>query len=130
MPIARRVAKLHKRHRPAGDNLVTENLLAGRQIKRGAFQWLVARKEAYTSRTLLQTTGFDPHALHSIYVIQIPFAATYCNAFLHQTLEPKLEAFIAASIGFFSSGVSRTEKAGVRWRFFGTDGRPAFFLIK
>ena len=32
----------------------------------GAFHWLVAKKEAYTSRTLLSATGFDPHALHHL----------------------------------------------------------------
>ncbi|MGD0253224.1 MAG: hypothetical protein ABSC01_11065, partial [Verrucomicrobiota bacterium] len=65
-----------------------------------------------------------------IYVIQIPFATIYCKDFLHHTLEPNPEAFIAASIGFFSSCVRRTEYAGVRRLCFGTDGLPAFLVIK
>jgi hypothetical protein len=37
---------------------------------------------------------------------------------------------MAASIGFFSSGVSLTEYAGVRCFCFGMGGLPAFFGIK
>jgi len=37
---------------------------------------------------------------------------------------------MAVSIGFLSSGVSLTEKAGVRRLCFGTVGLPIFLLIK
>lgn len=74
-------------------------------------------------------TGFDPHALHSIYVIRIPFATIYCKAFLAQTVAPKPESFIASSIILFSASVSRTDIAGVLCWSFGLAGLPAFFVI-
>lgn len=65
-----------------------------------------ASKEAYTSRTLLAATGFDPHALHTIYVKLLSPLAAESKVFLIQS-DFLSEVFAtAAFIAASSSGNS------------------------
>src|ERR1022692_540938 len=98
--------------------------MAGRQT-----DWarkLTGKPVAFT----LPDCEFESRRVHSIYVIRIPFETIYCKLFLAHTVAPKPEAFIAASIGFFSSAVKRTDSAGARCLCFAIDGLPAFLVIK
>ncbi len=67
-------------------------------------------KEAYTSRTLLVATGFDPHVFHSIYVVLLSLLAAESKVFLIQS-DFLSEAFdIADFISASSSGKSLMAK--------------------